>query len=157
MSYMQQLYEMAMSRSMMIDFMESFSVPYRDHLLKCIIYKDSTGNLYHWINELAEMLYKVNKKISKNNNYKLDERVYKDYFLLAAGDTEEEWEDNLIVFKNKFKHKYPNFNIPPKLISLTYNIVTDLAEYFSPILSTKNEYTKEKFQQKLIEYFGDIL
>ncbi len=157
MSYMQQLYEMAMSRSMMIDFMESFSVPYRDHLLKCIIYKDSTGNLYHWINELAEMLYKVNKKISKNNNYKLDERVYKDYFLLAAGDTEEEWEDNLIVFKNKFKHKYPNFNITPKLISLTYNIVTDLAEYFSPILSTKNEYTKEKFQQKLIEYFGDIL
>ena len=103
------------------------------------------------------MLYKVNKKISKNNNYKLDERVYKDYFLLAAGDTEEEWEDNLIVFKNNLKHKYPKFNITPKLISLTYNIVTDLAEYFSPILSTKNEYTKEKFQQKLIEYFGDIL
>lgn len=157
MSYMQQLYEMAMSRSMMIDFMENFSTLYRDHLLKCIIYKNNTGNLYHWTNELAEILCKVNSKVSKNNNYKLSEGVYKDYLLLAAGDTEEEWEDNLAVFKRKNKGKYPKFDITPNLILLTYNTVIDLAEYFAPILSTKNDYTKEKFQQKIIEYFGDIL
>lgn len=157
MSYMQQLYEMAIDRKKALSKLEDKSDTYFTHIMKILIYKNTTGNAFHWIREIAGVLNDVNDIIPKAG-YKLSKKDYEDNFLLAYGDNLRDFEIVLDdTFKKNMMKKYPKFNITPNLILLTYNTMTDLAEYFSPILSTKNEYTKEKFQQKLIEYFGDIL
>lgn len=148
------LWEMAFRKKEAIEKIGVYADAYAEHLLKISIYQNSTNNLRHWIDELADKLSKVNDVKLKQGG-KLYPQIYKDEFLLADGDCRRDFEIDLDHFKynNSKTGKYPDFEITDDLISKTSDNFLDLAEYFSSVLSRENSYNKKWFIDKLSEYF----
>ena len=145
--------EMAMSRQQALSIVDSYVVEYSDHLLKCIVFGDSTNNLKHWSDEIAEYLDEINSIKIKPNNKKVRENYLYDYFFLASGDVELDYQILLKSFQNKHGKKYPKFDITSVLVSKAYNTFLDFADMFASVLSKNNDYDKEWFKNKIIDYF----
>lgn len=136
------LWEMAFRKREAIERTGVYADAYAEHLLKISIYQNSTNNLMHWIDELADKLSKVNDVKLKQGG-KLYPQTYKDEFLLADGDCRRDFEIDLDHFKyNNKTGKYPDFEITDDLIDRTSSNFLDLAEYFSSVLSRENSYSK---------------
>lgn len=147
------LNEMAMSRQQALSIVDSYVVEYSNHLLKCIIFKNNTNNLNHWVNEIANYFDDINNIRIKPDNKKVREDYLYNYFFLASGDIEDDYYLILKAFQNKEGKKYPKFTITKELIEKIYNNFLDIANYFAPILSRKNSHDKNWFQHRLMEYF----
>lgn len=125
-----------------------------EHIMKCIVFGNSLNNLNHWCDEVASSMQNINKLKTKNNT-KLKENEYLDNFLLSHGDTKEDFEYKLKTLSQTWRNKYPKFEITKELINKTYNIFIDLASYLAPILNKVNNYNKDYFKSKLMDYFND--
>ena len=104
---------------------------------------------------MAQCLFKVNALIVKPAGKKLKPQDYLDCFLLGAGDTLTDYEDDLRFVQKEFETNYPQFTVTPELSQRTYQTFLDLADYFAPILSSDNHHNKEWFRNKIVEYFKD--
>ena len=144
--------EMAFSRQKALEKIMQEAETYSDHLIKCIVFKNTTGNLWHWVDEISMKLSNVNK-IKLKSGRKFDKQVYLDEFLLADGDCEEDFKLTLEQFKRKYRFKYSEFEITPALITLTNTVFNEIADYFSSVLSSLNTHTIEWFRDTLLDYF----
>ena len=150
------LNEMAFSRDVAINKIKNYVDVYAEHLFKIIIYGDSTNNLWHWIDEVADKLYNIHTIKLKGGN-KFDPKFYEDEFLLAYGDCEEDFKRDLEDFQRENRFKYPKFNITPQLIKNTNRVFNDLSLYFSNILGRdKPERDKKNFRNSLLDYFEEL-
>ena len=147
------LVEMAMSLGEAKARLESIESQYFNHVIKCVVYGDSTGDLYYWEQEIANLLNIANNIKIKSGNGKLSERSYKDYFFYAWGDEVADYEGGLEYFKIKNSNRYPDFEITEDLVKKVFEVVSDLAEYFSPLFSKANNITEPKIFNKTDEYF----
>lgn len=145
-------YEMAFSRQKALEKITQEAETYSDHLIKCIVFKNTTGNLWHWIDELSTKLSNVNK-IKLKSGGKFNEQLYLDEFLLADGDCEEDFKLTLEQFKRKYRFKYSEFEITPALITLTNIVFNEIANYFAPVLASLNTHSIEWFRDTLLDYF----
>ena len=84
------LNEMAISRQQALSVVDSYVVEYSNHLLKCIIFKNTTNTLNHWISEISNYFNEINNIKIKPDNKKMREDYLYDYFFLASG----------VIFKN---------------------------------------------------------
>lgn len=148
------LNEMAISRQQALSVVDSYVVEYSNHLLKCIIFKNTTNTLNHWISEISNYFNEINNIKIKPDNKKMREDYLYDYFFLASGDVEDDYSIIVKAFQLKEGKKYPKFKITKELIEEIYNTFLDFANYFAPILSRKNNYNKNWFQLKILEYFN---
>lgn len=144
--------EMAFSRQKALEKIMQEAETYSDHLIKCIVFKNTTGNLWHWVDEISTKLSNVNK-IKLKSGRKFDKQVYLDEFLLADGDCEEDFKLTLEQFKRKYRFKYSEFEITPALITLTNTVFNEIADYFSSVLSSLNTHTIEWLRDTLLDYF----
>lgn len=144
--------EMAFSRQKALEKIMQEAETYSDHLIKCIIFKNTTGNLWHWVDEISTKLSNVNK-IKLKFGRKFDKQVYLDEFLLADGDCEEDFKLTLEQFKRKYRFKYSEFEVTPELITLTNTVFNEIASYFAPMLASLNTRTIEWFRDALLDYF----
>lgn len=147
------LLEMAMSLGEAKARLESLEAQYFNHVIKCVIFGDSTNNLYHWEQEIANFLNLANSIKIKSGTGKPSEKFYRDYFFYAWGDEITDYESGLEYFKVKNGNKYPDFEIIEDLIGKVFEAVSDFAEYFSPLFSKANNITKPKIFSKIDEYF----
>lgn len=145
-------YEMAFSRQKALEKITQEAETYSDHLIKCILFKNTTGNLWHWVDELSTKLSNVNK-IKLKSGGKFNEQLYLDEFLLADGDCEEDFKLTLEQFKRKYRFKYSEFEITPALITLTNTVFNEIANYFAPVLASLNTHAIEWFRDILLDYF----
>lgn len=145
-------YEMAFSRQKALEKITQEAETYSDHLIKCILFKNTTGNLWHWVDELSTKLSNVNK-IKLKSGGKFNEQLYLDEFLLADGDCEEDFKLTLEQFKRKYRFKYSEFEITPALITLTNTVFNEIANYFAPVLASLNAHAIEWFRDILLDYF----
>lgn len=150
------LNEMSFDRDVAIKKIKSYTDAYADHLFKSIIYGDSTNNLWHWIDEMADKLYKVHAiKLKRGSTF--DPQFYEDNFLLAYGDCESDFKIDLEDFQRENRFKYPKFNITSRLIENTNKVFNDLSLYFSNILGRdKPERDKKNFRNSLLDYFEEL-
>ena len=149
---MKLLKEMAFNRSEAIDKINREVPPYRDHLIKCIVYGNSTNNLWHWSDEVADKINKVNNIKLKSGN-KFEQKFYEDEFLLASGDCKSDFEIVLNNFLIDYRYKYPAFEITDALLDKVVEVFTDLSYYFSNQLCRENHLSKEQIRNKLLDYF----
>jgi len=148
------LTEQARARSEIIKLMsgEEHDV-YKEHLLKCAIYGNSTNNLWHWANEVAEVIVKINGMKAKTPSGKLHSEDYRDNLLLASGEDPAEFEENLEAFARKYKYKYPKFEITPELVDLVTDLFQFLSlEYSRKMSSTKTDITKDEVRNSIIQF-----
>ena len=147
------LNEFAMNRQQALSIVDSYVVEYSNHLIKCVVFGNSTGNLSHWSDEIAEYLDDINSIRMKPNNKKVRDDYLHDYFFLASGDSELDYRLVLKAFQKKSAYKYPDFEITSNLVKRAYNVFLDFADMFSPILSKNNSCDKEWFKNKILNYF----
>lgn len=149
---MKLLREMAFNRSEALNRINREVPPYRDHLIKCIVYGNSTNNLWHWSDEIADKINKVNS-IKLKSGKKFDQKFYEDEFLLASGDCKSDFKIVLDDFKIDYRYQYPAFEITDTLLYKVVEVFTDLSYYFSNLLCRDNHITKEQIRNKLLDYF----
>ena len=126
--------------------------PYAEHLLKCIIFGDKTRNLWHWCDEIAGKLSKVNNILLKSGG-KLSQKYYENEFLLACGDCNFDFELTLEEFQKKFRLKYSSFEITDELIDYTTKTFLYFSKCLTPILCKVNNRSKDWFRNIILDYF----
>lgn len=146
------LEEMAYNRDKAIEKIKHETETYSEHLIKCIIYKNFTNNLWHWCDELADKIDTVNR-IKLKLGGKFSQKFYEDEFFLADGDCPSDFEITLKDFKRDFRFKYPDFKITPELVSEVSEAFNDISLYFSNLVCRENNKDKLWFRNTLLDYF----
>lgn len=57
---MQKFHEMSMPISAAKARIEGFTLPYIDYIIRCVVFSNTTKDLFHWENEIATYVSKVN-------------------------------------------------------------------------------------------------
>lgn len=146
---------MAFNRDKAIQQIARENDSYSDHVIKCILYKNTTNNLWHWVDEIATKLHNVNR-IRLKSGSKFDRQFYINEFLLSDGDCPSDFEIVLNNFQSTYRFKYPKINITSDIVELTDVVFHDLSNYFSYILAKDNNYDKIWFRNKLLDYFEEL-
>ena len=131
------------------------SYEYIEHVMKCVVFQDTTQDLFHWEQEIANFISQVNNIVVKPDSKKLSSSYYRDYFFLGQGDELEDMKLFVSMWKRREGKYYPSFEVTEGLCSQLLEACIDLADYFSPLVSRKNTYSKAYFLSKIIEYFED--
>lgn len=150
------LTEMAQSRKEAILKVSRLEGTYLEHICKVVLYRNSTGNLHHWLGEIAQCLADINNIKVKPGDKKLDAYTLQCNLFMATGDSVEECGFHIKRVAEDLLKRYPEAEITPTLLEQAFEVLVDLSDYFSPILAAKNSRNKEWFRIKLEEYFEDL-
>lgn len=153
---MQKFHEMSMPISAAKARIEGFTLPYIDHIIRCVVFNNTTNDLIHWENEIATYISKVNDITVKPKAEKFSKQFYVENFFLYWGDEVIDYNIALFDFQRREGKYYPNFEITDQLSNKVFEVVKDFSDYFSVIVSAKNSHTKQYFLHKIVEYFDDI-
>ncbi len=120
-----------------------------NHVLKCVAYGNSTGDLSHWVeDEIADYLRIANEVYLKPKSNKPKKSDFISTLFATFGDDARDAKCNLLQFlvdnrKRKFDKQYPIYDVTVELIQRLYTAYQNLIEAMIPILTTKNDYDKE--------------
>lgn len=151
----EQLLEMALPLAVAKERLTNNAKQYFYHLFKCVIFGDSTGDLYHWEQEIANYLDIVNDIKIKGNNGKPSIKFYEDNFFYYFGDEVEDYRGGLEDFKSRIGKKYPPFEVTEKLYNKVFRVVQDFALYFANTFARNNDLNKINILNKIEDYFED--
>lgn len=151
----EQLLEMALPLAVAKERLNNNAKQYFYHLFKCIIFEDSTGDLYHWEQEIANYLNIINNIKIKSNNGKPSVKFYEDNFFYYFGDEAKDYEGGLEDFKNRIGKRYPSFEVTEELYNKVFEVVQDFALYFANIFARENNLNSIKISNKIEDYFKD--
>lgn len=141
---------MAFDRRVAIKKIEDRQDTYAEHVMKCVIYGNSTNNLYHWCEEISQSIFDV-LSIKLKGGSSISKDIYKDRFFLAYGDTENDFRMDLQDFHKKFVGKYPNFTITNELIQNTYGAFVFISNYCTE--KDNKNISKANIHHVLLQYF----
>ena len=151
----EQLLEMALPLAVARERLINNAKQYFYHLFKCVIFGNSTGDLYHWEQEIANYLNIINNIKIKGNNSKPSVKFYEDNFFYYFGDEMEDYRGGLEDFKSRIGKRYPSFEVTEELYSKVFRVVQDFALYFANIFARENNFNLIKISNKIEEYFKD--
>lgn len=149
------LTEQARSRSNAIKIIEGLQPVYEDHLLKCIIYGNSINNLWHWIDEIINIIIRINEIKIKTPSGRLSNNDYLDYLFLAAGESELEYRENLRHFMFKYKYKYPKFEITNELVTNTTDLFLMMSNYSMRLSETNSIINENAIRNDILDFLED--
>lgn len=113
-----------------------------EHILKCVVYQNSTDNLKHWVeDEICVYLDIANSITVKPKAKKLKKSDYMETIFSYIGDSERDAKIALQQFKidNDKTHQYPEFTITPQLILQLFDAYNLIVSQMLPIFTSKNE------------------
>lgn len=152
--------EMAFSKSDVELKISDRSADLCEHILKCVVYKDTTGNFYHWFHdEICPKLEYVSSLEVKTKSGKLKEGVYNNILFRAAGDSVRDSKSNLLEFRmnNMSKQQYPDFRVTDRLAEYLYDTISQVREIVCPMLAERKAYTSDEFYDRLFHTFSNIV
>ena len=122
-----------------------------EHLLKILIYGNTSQNLNHWINELAEFVSIINDYEVKPNNKKLPSHRYEEILRKELGESLRDARANLGYFKATHTglNKYPSFTITPDLIQHVHEKREQFISAVVDIVSVSNDLTTDDIAEQL--------
>lgn len=146
------LTEMARPKKEVIKKISAFSDSIMEHIIKCVVYKNSTNNFLHWVNEISNFLSIINDYETKSMSGKLRYNEYLNTVFYKQGNSELDMKQNLRVFS--LNKNYPSFKIDNKLVKQLWNIFRSIAEKCSVIFSDKNNsFDENKFKDLILDIF----
>jgi hypothetical protein len=151
---------MAYQRSMAIKKISGYGEKIDEHIIKCVVYKNTTGNLWHWVHdELATWFDAINQTYVKGNGSgKLKEKDYADNVFGWFGDAFGDARINLSSFRvgvAELGNVYPDFEITYELQRELFEVDQAILSTFPKIFSQNNSLTKEDLFQMLWEILGE--
>lgn len=142
------IFGMASTRDAVISRLKSYSKTLTYHIIKCVIYGDSTGDLDHWIHdEICEYLAIANNLYIKPKNKKLKVIDYENSLFSMMGDSEIDAQNCLREFRlyNNRTSKYPAFDITSDMVDRLYSTFQSIIHKMCPILATSNNLDRDDF------------
>lgn len=150
------VYGMSLERDKAVSKMSSLSDRIEEHLLKCLVYKDSINDYRHWVDdELATWISLVNDITIKPKDKKLKAMDYQSNLFGGLGDTYADANFALHLFRSnhadsrKCKEPYPYFDITNELISATLDAFMDVQSTLCKVLAKKNDLDKASIAEVL--------
>lgn len=142
------IFGMSYTRSKAIEQIKGLSDPIERHLIKCIVYGDTTNDLYHWVHdEIAQYLHSIHTICVKPNNKKLKRTQYEDLIFGSFGNTRNDVKTSLLIFRawNNRTKQYPEFEVDEDMVDRLFKTVTNMKEKVIPILITTANLDRENF------------
>lgn len=149
------LNEMAMPLAAAKQKVLDLSYEYAEHVMKCVVFRNTTRDLFHWEQEISNIISQVNMITVKPHSRKLDSDYYRDYFFLGQGDEVTDIDLFFSLWKKKEGKYYLNFAVTKGLCTQLLETFVDFADYFSPLLARKNNLSKTYFLGKIVDYFEE--
>lgn len=144
-----------------------FTTDIFEHVIKIIVYGDiRREQIPHWITEIAEWIYDASTITVKPNNRKLKPRDIEYTTFSAMGDEVRDYERDLKAFRldnkrGKFnyedKKSYPDFEVTRQLSETLMNCCFDIMEHIIPMLTGKQDHSREEYRVKLTEIFNNYI
>lgn len=145
----QRIYGMSVTRPRAKDILSENAKTLQEHILKCVVYGDSTHNFDYWIEtEISQYLYMADKVTLKPDASKCKPDMYINTIFGHIGDAEVDAELDLEMFLSRIKQKkidYPIFTITNDMTRSLYNVYMDIIDSVLPILTNKAPMSKSDF------------
>lgn len=122
------LLEMAMPRNVAKKKIERLAETTCEHVLKCIVFEDTTNNLNHWIVEVATNCTLCGNMTLKPKNNKFSEKEYRKLLFESNFEDKDNVELMLKFYHQKWKQSYPSFKVTPELIDKVYYSANELID-----------------------------
>lgn len=147
------IYSMSVPRSKAKERIEALGEIVLEHVCKCVLYGDSTGDYHHWVDgEIANWLSIANDLTIKPSNKKLKARDYDEMLLGGFGDDLADARMNLNLLYRKFRQSanpYPEVNLTPDLVKKLADVTAALHDILPKLLSQQNNMTQDDLAAEL--------
>ena len=151
------LSEMAYPRGKAIHHIED-RLPYiNEHLIKCVLYGDSTNSLHHWINaEIAPALYDIANIRVKTSGQKLTQSDYSALFESEFGEDEFDAAIGLrgFVITNRNNNQYPNIEPTEANADKLFRIYRYFKNEFANLFASNISVSEEDIKTPLWNLLG---
>ena len=150
---------MALDRNSAKEHVKSYRKVVTDHVIECIVYKNTLGCYRHWVDELTAWIADVNNtqlKI-KRNPPKFKQFEYKEFLFGLFGTTTTDVKGALLSYKAN-NTDYPDFEITKDLVLTAYGCSQDLAEAVCYLLATskgKNDTSSEDVKNTILSVLDE--
>lgn len=125
---------------------ESISDRINEHIIRCVVYKNTTNDLQHWIyDELTTWFDYINRIELKTKSGKFTEKSLDDILFGEFGDAVTDAEFNLALFRAnvaKNGEEYPDFQVTVQLATELRSVYDEIRTTFMPIFTKKNNYSR---------------
>lgn len=101
------LLEFATDRSKIIVHLNNLNSTLLLHVIKCVLYGNTTNNLDHWLDEIASYIDDANS-LKFNRDKKLKQYYYEDEFFFYSGDSVEDYDKKVDAFIQRYSNRYPS-------------------------------------------------
>lgn len=136
------VFAMSMDRSRAVNRIRGFSDPITEHIIKCVVYGNTTNDLHHWVcHEICDYLEIVNDITVRPHDKKLKAHDYLSNLYGAMGDTRIDASILVRTFAahNRRTKEYPDFKVTDDIIDRTFFAFKTMMTDTIPILTTKNK------------------
>ena len=139
------LHEMAFPRRIVISKIEDRLEAYGNHILKCVVYKDTFGSLDYWCKEISGLLEYFDSLNTKDSK-PLKSSVYNEIFDEYANETSD-FKACLLGFRisEERKKEYPFYEIDNDLVSRFEDVYIEIKNKVCDMLSEKIDYTSADY------------
>lgn len=149
------LYEMAYGRSKIIDTCKRFRYIVEVHIVKAVVYGNSTKDLKHWVQqELSNYISIISSMKSKPKNRKLKISEYQKYLFDDSCDNIVDAKTDLRIIQiDLLNDNYPDFDITDDIVERFWGTFTQVRNIVCNLLVEDKEYSKEDIAEKIIGLF----
>lgn len=150
------LLEFATDRSKIIVHLNNLNSTLLLHVIKCVLYGNTTNNLDHWLDEIASYIDDANS-LKFNRDKKLKQYYYEDEFFFYSGDSAEDYDKKVDAFIQRYSNRYPSALESRGASILVFEFLVALSEKFSPLLSSKNNLEKKNILNLVKEVYSSVV
>ena len=150
--------ELATSRNVAIGRIESYSELIFEHIIKILVYGNTSNNLDHWIIEISTWLTHISSMKIKTKTGKLKAQEYYDLLFGSIGEDEHDITVMLKFMQTELcvKKSYPKFEVTVDLVNKVYTVLTNLGNNISFMLADRRIYNSVAFSSIIHDQLDEV-
>lgn len=133
-------------------YIASISNKLEEHILKCVIYENSTNDYNKWIHsEIVPWLYSASDLRVKTRSGRLSKTDYEKYLFQAFGEDEHDVGNHVARFYNAYikSGKYPDFVMHWWLIKAATYAESTVSDEFSTMFASSKAVANAQIEETL--------
>lgn len=150
--------ELATNRNVAIGRIESYSELIFEHIVKILVYGDTSNNLDHWVTEISAWLTHISSMKIKTKTGKLKAQEYYNLLFGSIGEDEHDITVMLKFMQTELcvKKSYPKFEVTVDLVNRSYKLLNNLGNKVSFMLADKQIYNSIAFSNIIHEQLNQV-
>lgn len=145
---------MSLSRDTGITRIKSFTKHITDNIVKLGIYKNSTRDQSHWLDELATWFSDINKVTLKPKRKKFSKSEYEEWVFGEFGDEISDVRSCIHAWQlnNQKTNRYDDIAVPEDSVEYTFLLVAKLKSYCLDVFTTVNAVSRKEILETISQF-----